>query len=232
MFCIYFYCSGTKSQKNVKKPPISSRFGEKKRAQSLDGKRLLSYNKNMQAKQRKNKIVYILRVLLPLACVGILWFIFHNSLQTGDESSAQSSSVTAFAQEIIRAVAPDSKWAETSGENYEILHEFVRTLAHIAEFALLGALLCWCYFAYTLHARYFYLPITGIIVVPIIDEWLQTFSAGRAPSLGDVMTDTLGGALGLVFALITVAVGLAVHASKKRKKEGKNGKREPGNCLN
>lgn len=186
----------------------------------------------MQAKRRKNKIVYVLRVLLPLACLGVLWFIFHNSLQTGDESSAQSSSVTAVAQEIIRAVAPDSKWAEATGENYEILHEFVRTLAHITEFALLGALFCWCYFAYTLTAHYFYLPVTGVIVVPIIDEWLQTFSIGRAPSLGDVAMDTLGGALGLIFALTAVLIGLAVHSSKKRKKEREDGKREPGNCLN
>ena len=186
----------------------------------------------MQARPRKNKISYVLRVLLPLACLVTLWFIFHNSLQSGDESSAQSSSVTAFAQEIIRAVAPDSKWTETSGENYEKLHAFVRTMAHVLEFALLGALFCWCYFAYTFSAKYFYLPISGIVATPIIDEWLQTLSDGRAAALNDVVLDTLGGALGLGFALISVLVGIAVYASKDKKRGENDGKRELGNSVN
>lgn len=188
----------------------------------------------MIVKKKKPKIVYILRILLPIACLGMLFFIFYNSLQSGVESSARSSSVTAVAQEIIRAVAPESKWATATGEDYEILHAFVRNLAHGLEFGLLGALFCWCYFAYTLSAKYFYLPVSGVIAVPIFDEWLQTFSVDRASSLSDVMTDTFGGAIGLTFALLTVLIGVAVYASKKkkRKKEGKDGKREFGNCLN
>ena len=188
----------------------------------------------MLVNTRKPKIVYVLRVLLPIACLGMLFFIFHNSLKTGEESSVQSASVTAVAQEIVRAVAPESKWATATGEEYEIFHAFVRDFAHGLEFALLGALFCWCYFAYTLSAKYVYLPISGVLAVPIFDEWLQTFSAGRASSLSDVMTDTFGGMIGLVFALVTVLIGATVYAlkQKKRKKESEDGKRELGNCLN
>ncbi len=178
----------------------------------------MAYNEIMLVNTKKPKIVYVLRILLPIACLGVLFFIFYNSLKTSEESSAQSSTVTAVAQEIIRAVAPESKWATATGEDYEIFHALVRDWAHLSEFALLGALLCWCYFAYTFSARYFYLPVSGIVAVPIFDEWLQTFSMGRASALSDVMTDTLGGAMGLAFALITVLIGATVYALKKKKR--------------
>lgn len=173
----------------------------------------------MITQTKKPKIVYVLRVLLPMACLGMLSFIFYNSLQSGAESSARSSSVTAVAQEIIRAVAPESKWATATGEDYELFHALVREFAHGLEFALLGALFCWCYFAYTLSASYFYLPISGVIAVPIVDEWLQTQTVDRVASLSDVMTDTFGGVIGLGFALITVLIGATVYALKKKKGE-------------
>lgn len=158
----------------------------------------------------------LLRVFLTTACIGMLCFIFGNSMASADKSSASSSTVVNAVQSVAKVFAPNSFIATAVGEDYKKLVAWIRTGAHFAEFALMGALLVWCYFSYTKRWGTFIIPILLIFYIPFVDECIQLFSSGRAGEVADVIVDTLGGISGAVFALLTV--GLIAWISKIRKK--------------
>ena len=166
-----------------------------------------------------------LRVILTALCVGAYAFIFYNSAQSGEQSSAQSGSVVAFIQRVFKVIAPNSFIATAQGQDYQKLHAIVRTLAHFAEFTLLGALLIWCFASYTDRWFWFIVPLVLILLSPIMDECIQLFASARVADLKDIGIDTLGGYVGALFAWFTLVV------AKRMKKERENGKKRAGNCT-
>lgn len=165
----------------------------------------------------------VLRIVLPLSCIAVLAFIFSNSLKSGTASSAQSGTVVNLVQKIAGVFAPNSWLATATGEAKEKIHAVIRTLAHFSEFALLGALFIWCYFSYTLEKRWLYLPVCTFLLVPVTDEFLQTLTASRAGEISDIAVGMLGGFSGMLFAAVTVAIGVGIYLHKKRKTaENKN----------
>ena len=165
--------------------------------------------------KKQNAKTWLLRAILTALCIAAIAFIFSNSLQTGEESGAQSSFVTNAVQKIFRVFAPNSWIATATGEAYERLHGVIRTIAHFSEFALLGALLTWCWRSYTKDMLFFLIPACLVVLVPIVDECLQTLSAGRVAAISDVFTDTLGGVCGCVFAGLTLLIAFAIKRRKK-----------------
>ncbi len=168
--------------------------------QRIDRGIFFAYNKSMGKKERKNSIRTLARLLLPALCLLWLAFIFGNSLRGASSSSAQSSAVTDAVQDMAQVIAPGSSVATATGEDYERLHATIRQLAHFFEFAVLGGLLCWCYFAFTSKLRYLYLPFSALLLVPVVDEFLQLYGVGRATTAGDVIVDALGGVVGFLVA--------------------------------
>ncbi len=173
----------------------------------------------MGEKRIENKIRLALKILLPILCALWLGFIFSNSLKTGAESSAQSSTVVEVVQTVAQVVAPKSEIAQATGDAYDRLHAFVRSMAHFAEFAVLGALFAWCYFAYTFRLKHCYLPFAGIVAVPIVDELLQKFTAARACTFVDVVVDVAGGVIGIAFATFAVWLGVKIYQRIQKSKE-------------
>ncbi len=170
----------------------------------------------MELSTKEKKLRLALRILLPCLCVAWLSFIFANSLRTGTQSSTQSSTVVDWVQKAAGWVAPKGWVANATGKDYLRLHKFVRKAAHFIEYAVLGGLLCWCSAAYTLRWKWSFLPLLGVILVPAIDELLQTSVAGRAGVFADVILDICGGLTGLAFAALVVLV--IVKIAKKRRK--------------
>lgn len=160
---------------------------------------------------------YLVRIVLTALCIGMLCFIFGNSLKAGEQSAEQSSGVVDMVQKAVGIFAPNSWIATATGEAYDRLHGIVRTIAHFCEFALLGALFTWCYRSYTSEKAFFFVPVCLSILVPIVDEFLQTLTPGRAAEMKDVLVDTAGGAAGCVFALLTLWIGFAIYKSKRKK---------------
>ena len=107
----------------------------------------------MKVKTWQKYIRTVLRIVLTIACVVTIGFIFSNSLKTAEQSSAQSSTVVETIQKVAQVIAPESKIATATGEEYEALHELIRAWAHFAEFFLLGVLFGWCYCSYTLQKK-------------------------------------------------------------------------------
>lgn len=182
--------------------------------ENVDRGRVFSYNRTMVGKMRKIRLV--LRILLSVATALWLSFILSNSLKTAEQSATQSSTIVETVQQVAQIVAPESKIANATGEAYDALHAFVRNCAHLVEFAVLGALCCWCYFAYTLQRKYFYIPLLGVLFVPFLDEYLQTFSLGRGVELTDLALDICGGLAGMLFAACCVMIGVRIYCKRKR----------------
>lgn len=165
-------------------------------------------------KVAQRKMLRALKVILPMLYLGMLVFIFSNSLQTGAQSSQTSSRVVDMVQAIFKAIAPNSKIATATGEDYLKLHQIIRVLAHFTEFAVLGGLVACCCLVYSAPKKYQYLAMVSTAIMPIIDETLQCFTVNRAAQFLDVCIDFCGGAVGLAL-VVGVYYLVRCHRNKK-----------------
>jgi VanZ family protein len=170
----------------------------------------------------KNLMVWCLRILLTVAFFAVMAWIFSNSLKDATQSSAQSSQVTEDIKQAIETVKPDVSFGgATDEEDFHILHGYIRDFGHFAEFALLCALCVWCIRSWTPKKFYLFVPIPSCIAVAIFDEYLQTFSDGRAQQISDVFTDTAGACTGFAFAICSLLVLAFIYQRWKRKESEK-----------
>lgn len=119
--------------------------------------------------------------LLAACFVGI---IFYNSSLPLRQSSQLSGCVTALTQLLAQHLA-----IQLTGD----VEHHIRKLAHFCEFALLGLLLCYSFSAVGVSNR----TATGYILflalfAAVLDEYIQSFSPGRACRVSDVLLDFSG----------------------------------------
>lgn len=180
----------------------------------------------IKIKWNNKTTVWLVRIILTLLCILMIAWIFSNSLKTGVQSAEQSAQVTEGVKDAIETIKPDVEFGGSSEqENFDILHSFVRNFAHFGEFALLCALCTWCVLSYTAIKWFFLIPVPFCVGVAFFDEYLQTFSDGRAQELADVMTDSLGACTGFVFALLTIWLACVVVRLIQKKKNQSDGDR-------
>ncbi len=157
------------------------------------------------------RILTAVALVLTLAWIG---FIFSNSLDTGVESGAKSSSVHRIVNEV----------AQSLGATEEIPESTIRTSAHFLEFAVLGTLLsadimllASLFPSAPLSKRhaYFSLALPSSILLAVVDETIQRFSPGRAMQFIDVLIDSGGALCGM---LVFAAVYFAIYAHRIRKR--------------
>ena len=122
--------------------------------------------------------------------IATLVFIWGNSLLPASVSSAFSSWVKSLLGIVSQGVVKPGTG-------------FLRKLAHFQEFAFLGANLFWLFAMVLRMQRSVVAAGFGCSVfTACVDEWLQSFSSGRNPSLIDVSIDSAGAAVGLGLLLI------------------------------
>lgn len=119
--------------------------------------------------------------LLAACFVGI---IFYNSSLPLQQSSQLSGWVTALTQLLAQHLD-----IRLTGD----VEHHIRKLAHFCEFALLGLLLCHSFSALGVSNR----TATGYILflalfAAVLDEYIQSFSPGRASRVKDVLLDFSG----------------------------------------
>ncbi len=104
---------------------------------------------------------------------------------------------------VILAAADESFSAESSGGWFRALfgvdppyelHILIRKLAHVVEYAILGALAL--YAARASFTRTVTIAMTIALAVAVTDEWRQSLSHMRTGSVWDVLLDLGGAALG------------------------------------
>ena len=136
-----------------------------------------------KARQRQILIFAVLSVL-------VIGFIFKNSLPSIEQSRAQSGVLVELLRRILD---PFGKWPEAE------FHTFVRKMAHLAEFGLLG----FCLGGLTdglkrnfWRSVYLFFALFCVLAVAVSDEFIQSFT-GRGSMVSDVVLDFTGGLLGL-----------------------------------
>lgn len=140
------------------------------------------------------------RILFPLAALGVVCFIWGNSLAPAEASGNLSGQVTAVINQQLQRISP-RLW---------VTEHLVRKSAHFTEHGVLGALL-WAGLAAWARRPWPYLgwALFAGLAVPVTDEFLQQFSPGRSAAVADVALDFLG-------LLAGMAAGILFWAAARR----------------
>lgn len=134
------------------------------------------------------------RILAGSAFLLLLFFIWGNSLQPAQSSSAISTGLLAQLQQ---------GWLAVTGADFPLSHHLLRKLGHFSEFFLLGLSA-----ALTgMIGRKELLPVLPLMLysglfAAVTDETLQYFSPGRSPEVRDILIDYAGFCCGLLAAFI------------------------------
>ena len=145
--------------------------------------------KTETAKKLKN-MAYLMPTILCMTAI----FLF--SMAPGEDSARQSGLFVRAISELISDVSKRSVSPETFGA----LQLIVRKIAHLTEYAALGAS---CSF-YMIHAReinkkrtVFFIATFISFIYAITDEIHQYFVPGRYGTFSDVLIDTCGALIGI-----------------------------------
>ncbi|MCD8097617.1 MAG: VanZ family protein [Lachnospiraceae bacterium] len=157
---------------------------------------------------------------LPAICMMCLIFSF--SSQDGTASAGLSYQVS----EIIVDCANEAfemNWSETEVSLYiEKIHPYVRKLAHVTEYFLLAVSVSFPLYVY--GVRGFWLPLLAggfCVGFAALDEYHQSFVAGRGPSVRDVCIDSIGiliGVLGVQFVCFVFRKTIFRPLAKKKRR--------------
>ena len=84
-------------------------------------------------------------------------------------------------------------------------HFYIRKLAHVTEYAILGFLAVRAFFQWSSPPRFkfaFALSLLVVVMVAAADEFNQSFNSLRTSSAGDVLLDCIGGLFAIVNYLV------------------------------
>ena len=155
----------------------------------------------------KNKI--IAAVIFAVLILGVIVFIFANSLKTGTESADDSEVITVFIKGLL------GKLGITADKDTVTL--IVRKCAHFSEYFLLSAIIFSAFYYFTKNK---YLPFlsTGIcFIVALTDEFVfQRMTYGRGPLFTDVLIDTGGAAAAGVLLFLIIFIKERSHKKKEK----------------
>ena len=135
--------------------------------------------------------------------IGILCFIWGNSLLPGEDSGNLSGFVGMMLQKLLPFLDLQS----------EIGLHLLRKAAHFSEFAALGMSFAWLFGMLSKQRLLsLALPLLSGACAAAIDETIQLFSPNRGPSIKDVGIDTAG-------VITGIAVLTLLHCLYKRMKK-------------
>ena len=152
--------------------------------------------------QKTSHWLIAFRVIFTAALLACILFIFRNSMQTGEVSSARSQAVTTLVNGFLGkfGLGPLSE-------------HIIRKLAHFSEYALLGVLIGLAYRLQPWSWMKGKVALLPFFIIPVLDENLQRFSSGRSCELRDMLIDSAGMAAGMFLAI--VLLGIIGHQKKQ-----------------
>lgn len=167
----------------------------------------------------KTLIINILRPFSFLPAILIMYAIFTLSGQPGDASADLSYRVSYKIVEIKSRIANDYKDPYQLAYEAELIHPKVRKLAHMTEYFCLAVAVSFPFYVYGLRGIPLML-VAGVICVGFagLDEYHQSFVAGRGPSKQDVAIDSIGIFFGIVAVRIFCWIFLALLPGRRHKK--------------
>lgn len=155
--------------------------------------------------------------LILIICT--LSFIFGNSFMNVEKSANASQSLTDI---VIEAVPPIKDAVVNNKVNESEIEEFLRSLAHVFEFFLLGAEFMWLTILLGTGSMWLagFSSVLLCLAVGTLDELFQSLT-DRSTQLIDVAKDVFGGTLGCVFVIACYSIFIHFK-NRKSKKSYKN----------
>lgn len=148
------------------------------------------------AKLQGNKKIGIVVTVV----IVIMWalLIYYLSGQPANQSNRSSFAVTKVIITTITKLTNTDFDAKSINRLVFQLNNFVRKLAHISLYFVLGLLAVYAIHKLGFAARKTYLiAICLCILYAMTDEWHQTYVPGRSGQISDVLIDTAGTLAGI-----------------------------------
>ncbi|MDD3368462.1 MAG: VanZ family protein [Lachnospiraceae bacterium] len=149
----------------------------------------------------------LLRMLLkPLSFVPallVMYMIFTFSAQDGNMSSSLSLRASTKIVTTIDTVFDMELDADQLNHSVTHIHPYVRKLAHVTEYFILAVSVSFPLYVYGIRGFALVLLSGAFCVVFAgLDEYHQSFVAGRGPSVRDVGIDSIGIFIGIILTRI------------------------------
>mgnify|MGYP002516536900 FL=1 len=138
----------------------------------------------------------------------MMYFIYNFSSQTGSESGSLSYEVSKIIILAYNKLLFKGYDNMTLNELIALIHPYVRKTAHITEYFLLAASISFPLYVYRIRGFALTL-LAGAFCVGFacLDEYHQSFVAGRTPAKKDVIIDSCGAFLGIFITRIICFIG-------------------------
>ena len=140
----------------------------------------------------------LLKILFTILVVIWCAVIFIFSKMSGDVSNGRSS-------KIIKKILNNITHKKIKENTLKILNSILRKCMHAAVFCVLGILIILCLNVFGLYGLK--LPIISIVLTFIYacsDEFHQLFIEGRNCKYTDVLIDTTGASIGVIFIYLLI----------------------------
>lgn len=156
----------------------------------------------------KKLLRYLLKPLSFVPALLVMYLIFSFSSQDGAESARLSRRIS---QKVVVTAdhVLDKEWSEEQIEAYtERIHYYVRKTAHVTEYFVLAVTVSFPLYVYGVRGIWLVL-LAGTFCVSFagLDEYHQSFVAGRGASVRDVAIDSIGVLPGILLVRIVGFIG-------------------------
>ena len=156
----------------------------------------------------KKLLRYLLKPLSFVPAILVMYLILSFSSQDGVSSArlslAVSRKVVTVADEVL-----EKDWDAQQIAHYtERIHYYVRKTAHVTEYFVLAVTVAFPLYVYGVRGLWLVFS-AGIFCVSFagLDEYHQSFVAGRGPSVRDVAIDSIGVLPGIILVRIVGFIG-------------------------
>lgn len=175
----------------------------------------------------KKTLRYLLKPLSFLPAIVMMYMIYSFSAQTGDVSGSLSYETSKILILAFNKVFGKGYTNEILNLLIVQIHPLVRKLAHVGVYFCLSLSVALPLYVYRIRGILLFF-IGGIFCVgfAFLDEYHQSFVAGRSSSFTDVGIDSIGVLLGLIAAQVICFIGrktvfhsLSLEEYRKKKKK-------------
>ena len=147
----------------------------------------------------KKILIHLLKPLSFLPAIVMMYLIYSFSAQTGEVSGTLSYEVSYQIVETKNELLSENNSYDELAYSASSIEFSVRKAAHMTEYCLLAIAISFPLYVYGVRGIWLIL-LAGVICVGFagLDEYHQSFVAGRGPSVRDVGIDSIGVLIGIL----------------------------------